>query len=281
MDERELQERVQPLVQLHNQPLDPNVIAAYLDDALPADERAEVEARIKADPEAMLLVRALREEQTNRPSLPFSLAAVAAAFLLALGIWWVSDDGDVRADDLATRLAAATAAHGFEPLSAEELTANGAKRGGAAWVAPIGIVTAAPEELRWRSPLGASRVEVSIEGEGLRWRHEASGERAVAPPMKPGRYVVRLRGIDTLAGQEIKRVFEVADDATRAQHADVIASIADQAPDGLAALVTAHYAVRERLFATARTYVDEIESTDEEMVAARNALRSYLDGLAR
>lgn len=62
MDDREFQDGLLPkLVRIHDDRLDANTIAAFVDGALSQREAARVAARIARDPDALLLVIELRD----------------------------------------------------------------------------------------------------------------------------------------------------------------------------------------------------------------------------
>jgi len=219
MDDREFEDRLMPdLVRIHGEPLDPNLVAAYVDGALEEPELSEVRARVAQDPEALLLVRALSETGApvahSRPAMVLTAAAVVAALLLvALGASWFGRDEQVDAAGLDTRLTVAASNlgerrpdlfEGFTPFESDELSPRSTPaRGGAVWIAPRGLLLTHPSELRWKNPPGATRVELVLAGPDIDWRRELDEERLPVADLGPGRYVITLRGLDTLAGQGI------------------------------------------------------------------------------
>jgi len=292
MDDRDLREQLLPrIVRLRAESVDPNLLAAYVDGSLSPEEHREVASRIAADPDALLFVRALAADRRRERLAPYRIAAMAAALLLGLGLWWASDHEPAPASpDLTTRLAdvgarlareAPELLADFAPLSGDALRTEGSvTRGGPAWIAPSGLLLQAPHTLRWRNPPGASRVEISLSGPGTNWVREVDGESVDAPALAPGRYVVRLRALDALAGQPIRRVFELADDRTRLRHERALDFVQSRAPADLADLLGAHYAVRARLYEQARPLLRAAIEGGGEAAQAARALDRHLDVVA-
>jgi hypothetical protein len=139
------------------------------------------------------------------------------------------------------------------PLRPEELdTAGPVPRGGGVVTWPVGVLLERPTELRWRAPAGTTRVRVSVHGEGVDWSADAEGARCGAPPLPPGRYTVRIRALDALAGQDVRGAFVVASEAEAERHRRVLHRIRAEAPSDLADLLVAHHAIRSGLYEEAR-----------------------------
>ena len=308
MDDRTFEQEILPqLLELHREPLDPNLVAAYVDGSLHGEELASVRARLAADPEAMLLVRALQEEEAGthadprapvsadapvpgRPGAPVGrggawrpaaaalvLFAVGAAAFLLTGRGPSAAPLPERLAEVAHRLRVEEPAlfADFLPLSADDLERQASvSRGGVVWLGPRGVVLAAPDVFRWRNPRGATRAEVRLAGPALDWRREVAGERIAAPPLAPGRYVVTLRALDSLAAQSTRRTFVVADAEAAERYRQAVARIRERAPADIADVLVAHYALRARLVEEARAVVEGSTSTDV-------AVRQAMDELAR
>lgn len=292
MDDRELSGELLPrLIELGAEPVDPNLVAAYVDDALPDAERRTLVPRIESDAEALFIARALEEDRRHARAVRTRIFALAASVVLAVGVWWTHSSGrDAPRPSIVTRMASATQVlktrapelfDGFEPLADGDLRrTNGTPRGGATWISPVGVLVEAPAELRWRNAAGSSTVRISLRGPGVDWEREVEGDRVAAPALAPGRYVVRLRALDALAGQEVRRGFEVADDSARAALQRAIASIRAHVDGDLASLLAAHYATRRGFHARARELVEAAASGEADVAAAARALRTHLDAIA-
>lgn len=291
VDDRELDEAlVSSLLRTQRGPVDPNLIAAYVDGGLDEDERARVASQIHRDPEALMLVRALEGERAAL-SAPRSgalriAASVAAVLLVAIGAWWFTsgERGQPQPQTLDARLVAAIDKLGqdtpevfgdFQLLSGEELVPAAASRGGAEWIAPRGVLLAPPTMLRWKNPPGAKRVMLTVTGPGTRIEREVEAESLEVDALRPGRYVVTVRGLDTLAAQTIRRAFDVADDAARTLHASALDRIGSQVDEDLAPILRAHYALRHGLRARAAVEADR-STGDADVDAALGEIRRHL-----
>ncbi|MFO0931325.1 MAG: hypothetical protein U1E39_01300 [Planctomycetota bacterium] len=261
MDEHAFTHDVLPgLLDLDAGPPDPNLVAAYLDGALPEAERRALERRLRVDPEAMLLVRALRADR-RRVKVRRVFLAVAAVVVAAVGLTTLFTRRDDPSAAAGERLVAAAGRlraeapdlfEGFTPLSADELRGgNDARRGGGRVTWPVGVLLDAPTEVRFEAPTGATRVRLAIDGPAGRSVVEGGNGRVEVPPLPPGSYVVRMRALDALGAQEVRAAFVVlASDAAR-RHLDAFARI-DATGGDLAPLLRAHYAVRQALYREAR-----------------------------
>jgi hypothetical protein len=264
--------------------LDPNEVAAYVAGRLTPRERASFEARAAADPEAQLLLRALREDAAPRRARLWSLAAAVVLVAVGGSLWLarerrgeesVHDRLVAAAADLARAEPVSFAS--FEPFRAEELAATeSAMRGGARWVAPRGTVLTPPTELRWRNAPGSEEVAVSIEGPDVAWKQALRGERAPAPALVPGRYVVTLRPVGSLAAQESRAAFVVADGALRTEHERGVTAIRSRAPADLADLLIAHWALRRGLREEAREAATRARERSAPVREAADALLRHL-----
>jgi hypothetical protein len=240
---------VQELVRIGRASLDANAVAAAV--AGPA-HRPDPDA-LACDPEAVLLQRTCVEEGMRRRRRLATLAAAAAVAVLGFGAWFLRPAARGPAAGTASTLAAA-ATHlqrvdpasfaGFVPLTAEELTAtSGARRGGAAWLSPRGVLLDAPTTLRWRPAEGAGRTDISIEGAGTAWRTSVEGDSHPAPVLLPGRYVVTLRAVDALAGQTTRASFVIATPQEREVFERAVQSLRAHTAQDLRDLLEAHYAL--------------------------------------
>jgi hypothetical protein len=262
MDEHEFQDGLLPRVlRLDAQAPDPNLVAAYVAGTLPPEEGRRLARQVEVDPEAMLLVRALRDDR-RRSVVRRVLVAAAALVVAGFGVGRFLSRGPAETASVEERLVAAAdvlAAKapdlfaGFAPLPAKELeSGEPVARGGGALTWPVGVLLEAPKELRWRRPTGASRVEVAVTGEGVAWSQRVEGDRVTAPAWKPGSYAVRLRALDALAGQEVRGAFTVATPADAETHRRALARIETDAPRDVRHLLKAHYALRHGLLTEAR-----------------------------
>jgi hypothetical protein len=260
MDERDFQERLLPRVlRLDAAPPDPNVVAAYASGTLPPEERRRLERRIEVDPEAMLLVRALRADR-RRANVRRTVAAIAAVVVAAAGVGWAVRRGSNESIDERLVAASARLRHeapelfaGFEPLRAADLASDASvARGGGAVTWPVGVLLEPPKVLRWALPPGASRAEVSVTGAGTTWSAKVDGTETPLPALEPGTYAVRLRALDALAGQDARSAFAVASPEQAAAHRRALEKIGAVAAPDVADLLRAHYALRHGLFAEAR-----------------------------
>jgi hypothetical protein len=302
MDDRSFHEQILPrMLELHREPLDPNLVAAYVADALSPEECAALEPRLRADPEARLLIEVLREEHAESaqgaqgveaPAVPrghWWLPAAAAVVLFAVGLAALRWRTPVPHADLPTRIAAAAAdlrAHApvifgdFTPFDGDVgLPAAGATRGGVVWLGPRGVVLRAPDELRWRLPRDASRVEVTLVSPSFRWSAEVEGEHSPAPALPPGRYVVTIRALDSLAAQSTTRTFEIVDAAGVVRHQRALSLIRERAPADIADVLVAHYALRARLLDLARETLAASQSEDPAVQSALAELQRWVDAL--
>ncbi len=291
MDDRELEEQLLPkLVQVHGEPIDPNLLAAYADGALSEEEHAEVGRRIAADPDALLLVNALQEDRSRATTRNWSLVALAASVLIAVGVWSIDWSGNREPLDLDSRLARAVATLSdtdgsafadFNLVGAEEMRAQPAvTRGGPQWLGPLGLLLDAPSELRWRNPPGATRVEIQVLATGFRWKRQVEGEHHAAPELAPGSYVVTLRALDALAGQKIRRAFEIVTLERRATLERALATIRAKTADDLEDLVVAHYLLRNRLYADAATAARSAQAQSGRVSEAATALLEHVEAVA-
>jgi hypothetical protein len=313
MDDHTFQNRILPrLLQVHQEPLDPNVIAAYVGGTLSEEEKGEAERRLAADPEAALLVRALREDlvdvhgedaMAHGPPAPASTSEAAARPERVVGGWWASAAAAIalfavglvafqlgptpRRVDLQTRLTRATRELGqvapehfasFTPLEGSELQSlRGAARGGVIWLGPRGVVLEAPREFRWRNPEDGERAEVRLVGPTINWKREVRGNHVAAPELGPGRYVITIRSLDSLAAQSTRRTFEIADAESIARHARAMALIREHAPRDIADVLLAHYAIRSRLLDHARKTIAQSSSRDPAVHQAMEGLARYVE----
>ena len=292
MDDRDLGDVLLPkLMQLDEEPIDPNTLAAYVAGTLPSEEHDELAARISRDPEAMMLVRAMEEDARSVNTRRWSVAALAASVLLAVGLWWGSPADDTLDDvDVDSRLLAAAERlgerepelfGGFEPLTADALESEPAvTRGGATWLAPSGTLLQAPTTLRWKNAPDSTLVRVTLEGAAANWSEEVEGESVAAPPLAPGRYVVRLMPLDALGAQTTRAVFEIASADTRERLARADAALRAEVDDALADLLVAQHAVWAGYFGHARKAA-ELAAKREGAVAKHAArLLQHLDVVA-
>jgi hypothetical protein len=292
VDDRDLGEVLLPkLVRLDDEPVDPNDLAAYVEGSLPADQHAQLATRIERNPEAMMLVRAMEEDQRHARSVRWRALALAASVLLGLGLWWTQGRSrDAREEALDVRLLAAVinlgeqapeTFEGFAPIPDEELrTSASVTRGGAAWTAPTGILLEAPKTLRWRMPDGSSRVRVSLRGPGVDWSQEVDGDQVAAPTLGPGRYVARLEMLDALGAQTTRAVFEIADAEDRARLARAEDAIRANAEGALADLLLAHYATWAGFHGAAHAAAERAATAGGETGAAAAKLVRHLDVIA-
>ncbi len=289
MDERQFADRLLPrLLEVDAQPPDPNLVAAYVAGTLDAETRRRVARSIEVDPESMFLVRALRADRrrTNVRRALFSIAAVALA---AVGLGIAMRGRESRLDSVDDRLVAAVASlrerapdlfGTFALLSAESSPLGPAVvRGGGAITWPVGVMLAQPSEVRWRAAAGATRVHVTVLGTGFEWSVDADGDRHALPRLAPGRYVVSLRALDALAGQESRGTFVVASELESARHRRAYEAIAANASPELRALLEAHYAARQGLYAEAKRAATEAAARAEVRREAR-VLLAYVESLA-
>jgi hypothetical protein len=192
---------------------------------------------------------------------------VAAAVLVAaVGAWLLARRGPATFEERLTAAAgdlaeAAPALLGELVLPLGDARAAAAEvRGGGRWVAPAGTLLEPPQEMRWTRPLGATRVRVRVQGEGFSWEREVEGESVAMPPLAPGRYVLGLQGVDSLARQEARRVIRVADAAEAQRHARALDEIRARAPADLADALVARYALRHRLLAPAAEAIERLRA---------------------
>ncbi len=270
--------------------LDPNLVAAYVDGALSQDEHDHVGRRLAADPEAMLIVRDLRGAR-RRQRMTWTLVAAAAVVLVALAIRLGVGGEAGPGLDFDARLTLASAGlktaeperfAEFAILTDEELAVTSSiPRGGTTtWLGPVGLLLDAPTAFQWRLPEGAHAVRLTVAGEGTRWEEVVESDRVGAPPLPPGRYVVTLRPLGALAGQPLRRTFEVASPDVRAHHREATSSILANAPPDLAGILVAHYALRNHLYAEARDALTHLLPGDPDGTAATTALHTFLDARA-
>ncbi len=289
MDDRDFQERLMPRVlRLDADGPDPNLVAAYVDGTLPEAERRRLEREVAVDPEAMLLVRALRADR--RRALVRRVSLLAAALLVAVGgaaallrgRGAASGSTEDRLVAAASRLREADGAtfRDFTPLRGDELaTAPSATRGGGRVVWPVGLLLAAPTEIRWRAPEGATRVRVAVDGPGTSWSVVSESDWVPTRPLPPGRYAVRIRALDALGGNEVRGAFEVATTEEAARHARAFERIRVDAPPELAYLLKSHYALRNALYREARLAA-EASRVHESNRPIADALLRHLDLVA-
>jgi hypothetical protein len=271
--------------------LDPNEVAAYVAGRLTSEERASFEARAAADPEAQLLLRTLRRDAAPRRAVAWAWAGAAAAVLLVVGgTAWIVARRPLAPTEVAgvpERLVAAaadlaradpTSFDAFAPYRSDELVpAKSVTRGGVRWLAPRGTVLAAPTELRWSHPPRGGPVDVSIEGPDLAWSQAFAEERAPAPPLPPGRYVVTIRALASLAGNETRAGFVVAGADLRAEVERAATTIRRHAPPDLADLLLAHWALRRDLREEARAAAARAAEHGEAVRDAAQALLRFTD----
>src|SRR5262245_54671568 len=140
MDDRDFQQELMPRVlRLDADAPDPNLVAAYVDGRLPDGDRGRLEREVAVNPEAMLLVRALRSDR--RRALVRRVSLLAATLLVAVGgvaallrgRGAATGSAEERLVAAAARLRESDAStfEGFAPLRGEELaTAPSVTRGG-------------------------------------------------------------------------------------------------------------------------------------------------------
>ena len=267
--------------------LDPKLVAAAVDGVIDDHDRRRLEALVHADPETLLLVRALRDERRRARRRPWLLAgaggAVVAAVLTVVLLTGTRAEPETQPAlqaRLATAVARLRAEHPdrFAALGREvvsSLAPRGVTRGaGAAWLGPRGVVLAAPSDFEWRLPQGSTRVRIEISGPDTSFQREVEGSRLAAPPLGAGRYVVQLVPLDGLARQAVRSAFTVLDDdERRAWEADVDAFRAVASAD-VADLLVAMWARERGLLEVAR-------STSERAAAAGGELGEAAERLLR
>lgn len=275
-------------------PIDPNLLAAYVDGSLSELETRRVEARILRDPETLLLVRTLQEGHGRQRSQVWRWVAVAAVVLLVVGLAWrwradTGQGGGAPVPGLEQQLAAAVAALGdddeahladFVVPDRDAWQTQTTARGADLVVWPTGVLLTAPDAVRWSTTDGSERFAVHVRGPDLLIRREVEGTSLDLPHLAPGRYTVSLRSLDALAGQPVKRRFEVADDETRARHAEALAHIGARADERTRDLLVAWYALQHRLFVPAREALARAARGPAEVRTEAARALAHLDAIA-
>lgn len=292
MDDRDLGDMLLPkLMQLDDEPIDPNALAAYVAGTLPADEHDDLAARIARDPEAMMLVRAMQEDARAVTTRRWSVAALAASVLVAVGLWWGGsheesfDDVDVDVQMLAAaeRLVEREPElfGGFFPLGADALkTEERLTRGGAVWHAPTGKLLGAPELLRWVNAADSSLVRVTLAGPATQWSHEVEGTTVAAPALAPGRYVVSLTPLDALGAQTTRAVFEIAGPDARERLVRADEALRAEGGEPLADLLVAQHALWRGYYVHARQAAELAAKQGGRVAEAAARLLTHLDVIA-
>lgn len=270
-------------------PVDPNLLAAYVDGSLSELETRRMEARILRDPETLLLVRTLQQRSAARRPSTWRWVAVAAALVLVVGLAWRFLPGEsATTPGLEERLVAAVASlRAEEPTLFAELQvpdreswrANGASRGAEIVVEPTGVLLAPPTLLRWHGPEGVDRFAVRVTGPGTRIEREVEGTSLDLGTLAAGRYVVSIRALDGLAGQSVKRRFEIADETTRARHEAALARIAAR-DDDTRDLLAAWYALAQGLHPQARAALARAAEGPDAVRQEAERAQAHLDAIA-
>lgn len=241
---------IEELVRVSESPLDPNAVAAR---AGGARHGPGVDG-LTRDPEAALLVRRWQQEHARRRHVAWGSACIAACLLVGVVAWVLRAD---RASDPMTPSARLTAAVAtlrreqsdlfgqFQLTPDVELTAQaaGTRRGGPVWLHPHGTVLVPPTTFKWRAPIAATRVRVTVEGNGTSWKRESEDESMDAPALGPGRYVVTLRATDGFSQQPTRWSFAIATDQERTQYERARSTLEQKTPADVRDLIEAHYAL--------------------------------------
>ena len=292
MDERDIGDVLLPkLVQLEDEPIDPNLMAAYVAGTLPPEQEEELAARIARDPEAMMLARAMQEDARSTRTRRMGFAALAASVLIAVGLWWGGQGDDAGEDmDVDTRLLAAAERlverqpalfEDFAPLGDDELQrGDHVTRGGLTWIAPRGVLLEPPTEWRWSGAPAGDSVGLQITGPDCEYSKILEGDRAEAEHCGAGRYVVSLTAQNGLGGQSTRAVFEIADKERAANRARAEALIRAELDGPMADLLVAHHAIRGGFLVYARSLVDKAAAGDGAVAEAAAKLRAHLDVVA-
>ena len=228
-----------------------------------------------------------------------AIAAVAAAALLAVGLWALlgdrtSDDPSAYARLEASARALATETpdvfEGFTPLSEEALRERPSEtqRGGLTLLAPRGAILdgtptmhwqGGPEGVRYRVTVrddeGALALDTTTDASPLAW------PEGVAPLTGGARYVVRVQAVDTATLLYGARSFATLDVETKARYERGLSLIdARGGPD--AEVLAAHWAISFELFAQAGERLDRIadEGDADESLAATRAWLDAVRGTA-
>jgi hypothetical protein len=216
--------------------------------------------------------------------LPAPLAiAVAATLLVAVGVgaFLLSRrderppaSADERLVAAARDLAAAEPSlfRDFVPLTAAERAArdDGRERGGLRLLSPTDVVLSQRPTFRWGEVPGAESYQVTLQGGDELWKRTAESGPFLSfptdrPALAPGRYTWTVATEGVLGGRtEGRRTFTVASRDEAEALARAQRTIADRAPEDVALLLAAHWALR-------RGFVEEAERLAREHVAQHPA----------
>ncbi|MGE0192697.1 MAG: hypothetical protein AB7T63_11735 [Planctomycetota bacterium] len=271
--------------------VDPNLVAAAVDGVIGEHERQRLDALVHADPETLLLVRALRDERRRARRRPWLLAgaggavAVAAVLAVLLGGRGASPVAQrPLRERLATVVAQLHAEHPdrfatMDPASLLEARRPGTTRGaGTAWLAPRGLTLTPPAVLRWSLPAGSTRMRVEVKGGAVRFQRDVDGAQMDAPSLAAGRYVVTLTPLDGLTRQSVRSAFEVLDDEGRKAWDAEVAAVRAAASDDVADLLVALWAAQRGLVDVARDMGTRAAAAPGEV---GDAARRLLETLAQ
>ena len=291
MDDREFERLLLPkMLAAAESPIDDNLIAAYIDGDLDRAEREKVELSMQRDPTLRLHIEAMQAEAPTTRRALWPLVAVAAAVLVAVGVWQLLPRTAQPLPPLDVRLATLTATlregepalfPDFEILGSDELLETAAStRGGLTWVAPRGLLLARPTKLHWSNPPDSSRVEITIKGPDIEWAKVVDGNEVEAPVLWPGRFRVTIRSLDSFAGQKLRRSFEIANDDVFGRHAQALEELKRHAAPDLLPLAKAHYLLRHRLYALAREQAELAARGSGDRAEHAQRLLRHLDVVA-
>ncbi|MDJ0975017.1 MAG: zf-HC2 domain-containing protein [Planctomycetota bacterium] len=286
--------------------LDDNLLTGFVEGALPAELRDRIDAHLVACAacRAEVVARGAWEPSVvYEPAVPDQpepeswlrpLLAVAAAILLAVGVFLLDDAAGVDPEpDTATlvarsakRLGAADAALAeLGTMDWSALPKVDVERGDLRVTAPAGKLLVLRPRITWtpvngvtrfrvavRNDLGDVVLEQMVAGTSMDWPLDASG-------LDPGTYAVKVTADSALARVAARRAFTIPPDADREALATELYLIREGADPAVAELLVAEHAARRGYLAVAETAAMAFLSTAPDDPLGREALAALAAAL--